>query len=300
MKRQEKPQRRQRPCSKPRSVKQKGDSLRFGSAHQDFVKRVLDDAAFHDDFKKQLRGPYSVALCEVFLHTPEVGEWLRIEKLAQKDGWDTAMVAALKNPVLSVRALLRHNPGWAFKQQRLADFVGRLVWYVHHGSKSEGKLAGDWLRLLLLEKKVGGGSPDRSPAVIRRWVDAELSRVNVVLSNENRILIRADWEEIKSFKEPMVWYRTEPVWCLDESPPRQNEPAWARRPATLDDKLEEVRRRHQRRCKEWVELDDIFCVIDREHESNRAYVRERAAALFQTTPSDIEKKYNRANRANPV
>jgi hypothetical protein len=44
-----------------------------------------------------------------------------------------------------------------------------------------------------------------------------------------------------------------------------------------------------------VELDDIYCLIDREHQSNRAYVVARAAECFQTTASDIEKKLKRAS-----
>jgi hypothetical protein len=113
--------------------------------------------------------------------------------------------------------------------------------------------------------------------------------------SENRILIRADWQEVGQIKTPRLHYLTEPHWTTKK-------PKWESRRAMLNDKLEEVRRRHERRCNprrsgrfRWVELDDIYCLIDREHQSNRAYVVARAAECFQTTASDIEKKLKRAS-----
>jgi hypothetical protein len=241
------------------------------------------------------RGPYEELIRAASQHpalSKQKKTWQRIAEI-HAHYREKAIREALKNPGFSLRALVRHRYDWTFRQPRIMEILGRLVWYTHHGNKSEARLAGDWLKLLLLQKKVGGGSLDRGPATVSKWCESELARVNVVLSNENRILIRADWQEVKQIKNPRVYWPVEPHWTTKK-------PKLASRPATADDMVEEALRRHQHRCKVWVELDDIYCVIDHEHQSHHAYVVERAAAAFQTTTSDIEKKLKRAKHASAV
>jgi hypothetical protein len=233
--------------------------------------------------------PYADLIAEALRHPALSADkklWTRIAAI-HAHYRNKAAREALKNPGFTLRALVRHFPTWTFLQPGIPEFIGRLVWYTHHGNKSEARRAGDWLKLLLLEKKVGGGSLDRSPAAIRKWFESELARVNVVLSNENRILIRADWQEVKQIKNPRVYWPVEPHWTTKK-------PKLASRPATADDMVEEALQRHRHRCNVWVKLDDIRCAIRRQ-QGNRAYVVQQAAVAFGTSKSYIEKALKQAS-----
>jgi hypothetical protein len=135
-----------------------------------------------------------------------------IEEFRRRNA-EEATNEALKNPFVSLRALVRHQPVWALAQPRIANFIGRLLFVAHHGKggpNSDAALASRLLKVLLVPERDRGKSPDLKPEYIRAYFQQELSRVRQVLGDVMPKIIRDDWKNWKQWRTVRAMHLKKP------------------------------------------------------------------------------------------